>query len=40
MSRREHIEALTGVADGVVVGSAFMDLIGADATAGKSESCT
>ena len=27
MSRREHIEALAGVADGVVVGSAFMDVI-------------
>jgi tryptophan synthase alpha subunit len=28
MSRREHIEALTGVADGVVIGSAFIDLLG------------
>jgi tryptophan synthase alpha chain len=28
MSRREHIEALTGVADGVVIGSAFVDLLG------------
>jgi tryptophan synthase alpha chain len=27
MSRREHVEALAGVADGVVVGSAFMDVI-------------
>jgi tryptophan synthase alpha chain len=27
MSRREHMEALTGVADGMVVGSAFMDVI-------------
>jgi tryptophan synthase alpha chain len=27
MSRRQHIEALTGLADGVVVGSAFMDVI-------------
>ena len=29
MSRREHIEALTGLADGVVIGSAFIDLVGA-----------
>ena len=29
MSRREHIEALAGVADGVVVASAIMDLINA-----------
>jgi tryptophan synthase alpha chain len=29
MSRREHIEALVGVADGVVVASAIMDLIAA-----------
>jgi tryptophan synthase alpha chain len=28
MSRREHIEALTGVADGVIIGSAFVDLLG------------
>ena len=28
MSRREHIEALTGVVDGVVIGSAFIDLLG------------
>jgi tryptophan synthase alpha chain len=28
ISRREHIESLTGVADGTVVGSAFMDVIG------------
>jgi tryptophan synthase alpha chain len=28
MSRREHVEALTGIADGVVVGSAFIDLLG------------
>jgi tryptophan synthase alpha chain len=28
ISRREHILALTGVADGTVVGSAFMDVIG------------
>ena len=27
MSRRDHVEALTGVADGVVVGSAITDLI-------------
>lgn len=27
MSRREHIEALTGVVEGVVVGSAFIDLL-------------
>jgi tryptophan synthase alpha chain len=27
LSRREHIEALTGLADGVVVGSALMDVI-------------
>jgi tryptophan synthase alpha chain len=27
ISRREHIESLTGVADGTVVGSAFMDVI-------------
>jgi tryptophan synthase alpha subunit len=27
MSRREHIEALTGVADGVVIGSAFIGLL-------------
>jgi tryptophan synthase alpha subunit len=27
LSRREHIEALTGVADGAVVGSAIMDVI-------------
>jgi tryptophan synthase alpha subunit len=27
ISRREHIAALTGVADGTVVGSAFMDVI-------------
>jgi tryptophan synthase alpha chain len=30
MSRREHIEALAGLADGVVVGSAFMDVIAAN----------
>ena len=30
MSRREHVEALAGVADGVVVGSALMDVIGAN----------
>ncbi|HLF76028.1 MAG TPA: tryptophan synthase subunit alpha, partial [Dehalococcoidia bacterium] len=35
MSRREHIEALSGVADGVVVGSAFMDVI---ARSGPQES--
>ena len=29
LSRREHIEALTGLADGVVVGSAIMNLIDA-----------
>jgi tryptophan synthase alpha subunit len=29
MSRREHIDALAGVADGVVVGSAIMDVIAA-----------
>jgi tryptophan synthase alpha chain len=28
MSRREHIQALTGVADGVIIGSAFVDLLG------------
>jgi len=28
MSRREHIQALTGVVDGVVIGSAFIDLLG------------
>jgi len=28
ISRREHVEALSNIADGVVVGSAFMDLIG------------
>jgi tryptophan synthase alpha chain len=28
MSRREHIEALTGVVEGVVIGSAFIDLLG------------
>jgi tryptophan synthase alpha chain len=27
ISRREHIEALSGLADGVVVGSAYMDVI-------------
>ncbi|HXH22665.1 MAG TPA: tryptophan synthase subunit alpha [Dehalococcoidia bacterium] len=27
ISRREHIEALTGVVDGVVIGSAFIDLL-------------
>ena len=27
MSRREHVQSLTGLADGVVVGSAFMDVI-------------
>ncbi len=35
MSRREHIVGLTGVADGVVVGSAFMDVI---ARSGPQES--
>jgi tryptophan synthase alpha chain len=35
MSRREHIEALTGVADGVVVASAVMDVI---ARSGPQES--
>jgi tryptophan synthase alpha chain len=29
ISRREHVESLVGVADGVVVGSAFMDVIAA-----------
>jgi tryptophan synthase alpha chain len=29
MSRREHIEALTGVADGIVVGTAIVSLLGA-----------
>jgi tryptophan synthase alpha subunit len=28
ISRREHIEALTGVADGAIIGSAFVDLLG------------
>ncbi|HEY7268685.1 MAG TPA: tryptophan synthase subunit alpha [Dehalococcoidia bacterium] len=37
MSRREHIEALTGVVDGVVIGSAFIDLLGKPAAAGKTE---
>jgi tryptophan synthase alpha chain len=27
MSRREHIDALTGVAEGVIIGSAFVDLL-------------
>jgi tryptophan synthase alpha chain len=31
MSRREHVQALTGIADGVVVASAIMDLIAAAA---------
>ncbi len=27
LSRREHVEALTGITDGVIVGSAYMDLL-------------
>lgn len=37
ISRREHVEALTGVADGVVVGSAFMDVIRNAGADGASE---
>jgi tryptophan synthase alpha chain len=36
ISRREHIEALTGVADGTVVGSAFMDVIGKNEPANRA----
>jgi tryptophan synthase alpha chain len=35
ISRREHVEALTGLADGVVVASALMNLIGETAPADR-----
>jgi tryptophan synthase alpha chain len=37
MSRRDHVEALTGVADGVVVGTAIVNLLGATARPERSD---